>query len=89
MRQMKYVTMANDDGEEKLYLFPNLDTHQDFVNRLGGGTGCRPVRAGFVSLNDGRPICHGESISLRLQSTPKDTRLLRRQFGIEDEYDAH
>jgi hypothetical protein len=40
------------------------------------------VSAGFVTFEREGPVCHGRSESLRIQSLPEDTALLRKQMEV-------
>jgi len=87
---MKYVTL-NLLGEDSIILFPKAIAHKEIVEAVrfmkvenGRGQWSRAyvdldiVSAGFV---DYAGNCHGESISLDVQSRPvEDTELLRSQY---------
>ena len=78
MRQMKYVVLERD-GEERIFMFPESVQHSHMASMLS----ClgAPVRAGFVYFTPRGLMCSGSSVSLKLQSSQKDTEMLNRQLG--------
>ena len=77
----KYVRTKNG----VIIVFSELLQHSEFRK-------FEPISAGFISFGvnkDGNPTCscYGESISLGLESNPKeDTELAKRQLNMLDEY---
>lgn len=54
-------------------IFPEAITHSEF-KRFG------PKSAGFISLNGGSISAYGESVSLKMKSTPEDSMKLKIMF---------
>lgn len=80
MREMKYVVVKTDAGEQ-IYVFPKQIDHDAFAEvlsyiKMGGRNWKReyrePVSAGFT---DG-VTCYGRSESLGIGSRPQDSSLL-------------
>lgn len=80
MREMKYVVVKTDAGEQ-IYVFPKQIDHDAFAEvlsyiKMGGRNWKReyrePVSAGFT---DG-VTCYGRSESLEIGSRPQDSSLL-------------
>lgn len=80
MREMKYVVVKTDAGEQ-IYVFPKQIDHDAFAEvlsyiKMGGRNWKReyrePVSAGFT---DGA-TCYGRSESLEIGSRPQDSSLL-------------
>lgn len=75
--------MVDEDSTEEIFVFPMSINHDAMAEALVGiknktsGDWRRirrtPVSAGFIANG----ICYGESVSLRLNSRPQDTALLR------------
>jgi hypothetical protein len=82
MAEMKYVVVESEAGEQ-LFTFPKNISHSAFAETLNhirheNGRAWRrvhkePISAGFVQGGH----CYGESETLKLQSRPEDTELLR------------
>lgn len=79
--KIKYVTIEGP-FTTNLYMFDDTITHRDFVDRLQVGRE-DVVGAGFVDWWDVK--CYGKSISLGVESTPRDTQLLKRMAGDTDD----
>lgn len=85
---MKFITTANDKGEEELFVFPVAVPHDamaEVLSRIKNQTHGDwrrihrlPISAGFVTSD---LVCHGRSESLGLSARPEDTALLARQLG--------
>lgn len=76
--KMKYINFKNIG----LVIFETTVTHSDMKNMIG----MEPISAGFCSMpnkdecgNEAR--CFGESVSLKLSSTPEDTETLKRRLN--------
>jgi len=78
MINLKYIRFAGIG----FVVFPDTLMHVD-VSR---GVGHRPVSAGFITWSDNKPVCYGESLSLRIKHRPEDTELLRRDWGVNHEH---
>lgn len=84
---MKFITTADDDGVEQVFVFPRAIHHDTMAEVLGHiknqthGNWHRvfryPVAAGFV---DAHGQCHGKSETLNLSARPQDTALLKAQM---------
>jgi hypothetical protein len=87
MGGMKYIKFEKKDGKLEIVTFPssiNHDTFAESMRRIRDkvrGDWRRetriPISAGFVSSD---LTCYGRSESLRLESDPSDTDLLKSQF---------
>ena len=72
-RDAKYIRI-NDDGFDCIIVFSRLINHSDFSS-------LEPKSAGFISFKDGIAECYGESISLKIESTPEyDSELANKQI---------
>lgn len=86
MRKMKYVLNSET---KKFLLIPDNGMQHCEVGRLGNWT-----NAGFVDFETTardeygdvivRPVCFGKSVSLGLESGPKDSDIIFR--GIKDDF---
>lgn len=83
-RVMKYVMFDNDTP----VIFPDHMTHSAMAEKI-----CMPATsAGFVHVGGrdeyGNPqfVCYGESVSLRLKSNEKDSKIMNRTYGLESDY---
>lgn len=81
---MKYIMIDLDTP----ILFPDHINHSDFANNY---CGCSQVTsAGFVHIGGkdeyGNPQfgAYGKAVSLRLESSPDDSRIINRVFGTLD-----
>lgn len=74
MIDLKYIRFAGLG----FVVFPDSIYHRS----MAGAFGHRPISAGFIMWSDGKPICHGGSLSLELEHGPTDTRDLQREWGI-------
>ena len=72
MARMKYVNF----GEFGIVVFEEQIEHNAMVRLIGKDA----VSAGFVSADPDCITCFGESVSLKLKCTLKDTERLQRQF---------
>ena len=81
MRMMKYLVVAGF-GEERMYLFPQEDTHKGIAEKVADGEHWRAVRGGTVVMEK-RLICSGlGAFSLGLPGDrEKDTALLLSLLG--------
>lgn len=81
MNDMKYITYDGPMYVE-LVIFDASFDHAVFADRLGIKKH-EILTAGFVSIDhDGKPYCHGESVSLNLKSNSKsDTKILEQRMG--------
>jgi hypothetical protein len=72
--KLKFVTFIGYQKQEVIIVFPAKAQHLRFAEAFTKNTfgEFRPVAGGFVE--NGK--CVGESISLRMQSRPEDTKLL-------------
>ena len=78
--RMKYIVV---EGHlcDKIYIFGESDEHWDIANRIDGTV----LGAGFVGIDSTGLFCWGNSVSLDIKSRPEaDTKLLRREFGMDD-----
>ena len=84
--KMKFVTFSDYHGEQ-IIVFPDHIQHAQFAKGVQGAafSDMRPIAGGFVV--DGE--CVGKSISLRLDSRPEDTELLKTLMGTREEYVRH
>jgi len=83
---MKFVTFEDYHGEQ-IIVFPDHIQHAQFAKGVQGAafSDMRPIAGGFVV--DGE--CVGKSVSLRLESRPEDTELLKTLMGNREEYIHH
>ena len=65
---MKYSPLAG----ETMFIFPKSVPHIDFAHAYSQPI----VSAGFVTLRNEELFCHGESLSLGLQSRPAEDGIL-------------
>lgn len=80
----KYVIFKSPVHGEFPVVFPSSINHS-FITHcvLSEYPGIVPVRAGFVDVENGTFDCHGNSISLKLQSDPKiDDLLIKATFSL-------
>ena len=80
MRSIKYIMLDWDTP----ILFPDHMNHSDVAANFSS-----PVTsAGFVSVNgrdeygDTLVQCYGESVSLKIKSNEKDSKIMNRTFGL-------
>lgn len=85
MNYQKYVTFQTYGDSEHIIPFPNFIQHSVFAEHIQQSSPHRPmipISAGFV--HDAK--CFGTSISLNLDSRPKeDTDLIIKLLGISEE----
>lgn len=81
---MKYIRIAPYNGsiswDNTIVIFPEIIDHFEMASRFKD---CTIISAGFVQLNDNNVdgnVCYGKSVSLKLESHPNDTKLLRMQY---------
>ena len=76
----KYIVIRHPKyAMETLIMFPEYIQHQDFYEDydVHGAV----ISAGFILLDGGEFICHGESVSLEVVSRPdKDSALANKMF---------
>ena len=82
MKEFKYIVMCDENDKKEIFIFPKTVNHDCMAQQLvmiknhTWGDWERvhriPVSAGFT---DGK-TCYGESETLRLKSSPEDTKLL-------------
>jgi hypothetical protein len=64
-----------------MVLFEETKSHQDFAELLQD----EPISAGFVRttsyIEEGRPVCSGDSYTLKIATLPEDTQLLRNRLN--------
>lgn len=77
---LKYIRTVDDNGMDYLLLFPGYILHSQAAR------GRTVLSAGFIDM--GALRCHGESLSLKLKSDPRDTLLLRVMFRRPALYSA-
>lgn len=58
---------------------PTHETIGNLVEKLGD----RPISAGFVKFENGKPVCHGHSVSLGIRCREDDSEYLAAQLGID------
>lgn len=80
--QMKYI-VVDGNLSDTIYLFPGHVQHADFAQTVGA-TKDILLSAGFVSHSKDGLNCYGRSVSLDLASRSEDTKLLMREFGLDD-----
>ena len=80
MKEIKYLMLPNDEP----VIFPDYIGHDDMALKLGE---VKPISGGFVQFmcnpTDHTEIlitCYGESTSLGLKSTERDTKIIQRMF---------
>lgn len=81
---MKYIRIASHNGgiswNNTIVIFPETIDHFEMASHFND---CTIISAGFVKLDnddiDGN-VCYGKSVSLKLESHPDDTKLLRMQY---------
>jgi len=57
-----------------------FETHVDHA-QMARAMGYIPLSAGFVHIDQSGSRCYGKSISLNLESWPKDSVLLNKRIG--------
>lgn len=78
----KYIVIRHPlHAMEVLVMFPEFVLHSDF-HRDYDVEG-EIVSAGFILLDNGEFICHGESVSLKVKSRPEDSALANEMFRRE------
>jgi hypothetical protein len=70
---MKYI-IVNQHDLEMAILFDEIISH-DFV-----AAGRKVVSAGMVTLQDGKPSAYGSSFTLRLNSRPQDSEIIKQSL---------
>ncbi len=76
----KYIVIRHPQHAlEVLIMFPEFILHSDFYQDYN--VECEIVSAGFILVDNGEFICHGESVSLAVKSRPKDSTLANEMFG--------
>ena len=81
---MKYIVFKVCDYDiERVFLFDRDIKHSDFAEPWIK-QGYKPVRAGFVCLNDnGKVKCFGDSFSLGITSDrEKDAKLVHQKLEV-------
>lgn len=82
--KLKYIHFDNVGGiPDMIVMFPECLKHDFMARRLAPpDMEDRPadnvISAGFVSIQDERASCYGESTSLKKKSAPEDTAMLQR-----------
>ena len=76
----KYIVIKHPGyATDTIIMFPDYIPHKDFYNDYD--VHGKVVSAGFILLLDGEFICHGDSISLDVNSRPEDSALANKMFG--------
>jgi hypothetical protein len=76
----KYVIL--DTGYITPIVFTDLLQHVDVANGIGGTV----IAAGFCYIQDGRYVCYGESVSLRVKTRgAEDEKILNKYLGVDYE----
>lgn len=74
---MKYINFE----KHGIVIFEDHISHREMAEKFEFDT---PVSAGFVSVwdysSDQSPKCHGRSETLKLESSPEDTKTLLRRL---------
>jgi hypothetical protein len=74
---MKYINFE----KHGIVIFESDIKHSEMAEKFENDT---PVSAGFVSIwdcsSDQSPRCHGRSETLKLESSPEDTKTLLRRL---------
>jgi hypothetical protein len=83
---MKFVTFSDYHGEQ-IIVFPDHIQHAQFARAVkqAAFSDMEPIAGGFVVNGE----CVGKSISLRMDSRPEDTDLLKTLMGTSKEYVRH
>ena len=92
MERAKYIVAEIVSGGvamETPIIFPSFIAHSDIALRIGS-MGCmtKVISAGFVQFTPGKDgncvdvEAFGESVSLKIKSRPKDTRLIACSLGL-------
>jgi hypothetical protein len=76
----KYITYEGDLSLE-IFIFPDSKEHAQ-VFRMMDMDISKVVGAGFVDME--QMICHGESVSMDKESTPRCTLILRSTARVSD-----
>lgn len=71
---MKYIRFENG-----FVIFTDNLSHQNIEFNLHGMAG-KAISAGMVEFVGDRSHCHGNSVTLQLESAPEDTKLLQAQI---------
>lgn len=81
MSHAKYVIYEDAISDIPIpVIFPNHVQHIN-IHQMLDESGEKPLSAGFVYLQDGLLIAHGESLSLGVRSRAEDTEILNRMVG--------
>lgn len=78
----KYIVALINDLEF-IFMFHEGIIHRDMANQilqLPSVGKVEIISAGFITMRDGCPVCHGESISLNIKSRPGEDADLAREF---------
>lgn len=81
-RKSKYIIVDREllgGFAAEPYIFSDLVQHQDLANVIPG----RIVSAGFCRIVEGRYVCYGESVSLKLKAQEEDSEILNTYLGIK------
>ena len=73
---MKYIIFKNKDGWDIPILFPDVITHKEMAGKFPD---MKPMNAGFFTCNTEYVSMSGHSLSLNLESSPNDKRILERE----------
>lgn len=82
MDNCKYIVVDFMDEGEIIVMFSPMIVHamiaESMRRAMPGFIGV--VGAGFVRMENGKPVCYGESMSLNIKSRERDTLLAQRLF---------
>lgn len=78
---MKYIMFEDFSGDPVPILFPN---RIDFEEMRAQIPYAKLLSAGYVQLQDGRFVCHGESRFLGAQSRAEDAAILDAKFNPDE-----
>lgn len=84
MKRQKYIRFKRFGG---IVVWDEMTgvTHADMARLIQIVSGCEPCSAGFVDTDaNGKLICYGNSVSLRLQAQEGDSKALEIQLGLTE-----
>lgn len=71
---MKYVICDN----QNIAIFSDVNTHADIAKGMYG----KVTGAGFIFFKDNKPICHGQSVSLKVKSNEEfDSYIIQKSLN--------
>jgi hypothetical protein len=78
----KYIRYKSKVFGDCILTFPESISHREYSWMVSKQfPGWELISAGFVSLEENKIECYGESETLKIKSLKEDSDILKRQFG--------